>query len=561
MLYLNNHLETSKNLSKISSFNSTSKKRKHSVSFKKITPIVILLSLSGCNSHIKHLPEISDMNIPEEWQTPTEPKTVENVETEAVIEKVVNEPVPVKEVKKVENGWLKSFNDTELNQYVNIALKNNPDLLSSAADLKSAIDQVNITGSSLWPSVSYNFNRSKTTIDGNAVTTFDDGNDLNTDTNTDFDNTTETFDTSSSLSTEVRTVQTTLDISWEADIWGKLTQRKKAAAYSAKAQGELFKYAELSLVANVSRAWYNLVTNKLQLDLAHQRLDSFKNTTSIIEQNYKSGISSALDVYLSRSDVQGQVASLSQARFDYVETLRAFKTLLGQYPDNNLEFNAKLPQLENSVPTGLPAQLLTRRPDIKASQLSYKSQIANAKAAQRDLYPVINFRGSIGDSRDTFNELFDGENLIRTFISDLTAPIFASGALRSARDQAVYEAESAYADLLTTTLTAFEEVENSLSRETSLREQKTAIQSTVSLSENALELALDRYKLGLENYNTVLESQRRVFDSKENEINIRNALLQNRIGIHLALGGDFSDEDGRDPLESLPEVKKNSSKK
>ena len=312
----------------------------------------------------------------------------------------------------------------------------------------------------------------------------------------------------------------------------------------------------MSLVANVSRAWYNLITNKLQLDLAHQRLDSFKGTASLIEENYQNGISSALDVYLSRSDVKQQIASLSDARYDYIETLRAFKTLLGEYPDTNLEFTAKLPELNGQVPTGLPAQLLTRRPDVKASQLSYKAEIATAKAAQRDLYPSINFTGSIGDSRDTFNELFDGDNLIRTFVSDLTAPIFASGSLRSLRDQALFSAESAYASLLTTTLTAFEEVENSLSREISLREQKTAIQESVGLAENGLELALDSYQLGTANYNTVLESQRRVFDSKENEINIRNALLQNRVSIHLALGGDFSDDQNRDPIANLPSVRK-----
>jgi len=138
----------------------------------------------------------------------------------------------------------------------------------------------------------------------------------------------------------------------------------------------------------------------------------------------------------------------------------------------------------------------------------------------------------------------------------LTAPIFAFGALRLSRDQAVLNAESAYADLMTTTLTAFEEVENSLSLETSLREQKSALREAVTLAENGLELALDRYKLGIENYTTILESQRRVFDSKQNEINIRNALLQNRIAIHLALGGDFSDEEDRNPIESLPTIEK-----
>ena len=76
------------------------------------------------------------------------------------------------------------------------------------------------------------------------------------------------------------------------------------------------------------------------------------------------------------------------------------------------------------------------------------------------------------------------------------------------------------------------------------------------MAENGLELALDRYKLGIENYNTVLESQRRVFDSKQNEINIRNALLQNRIGLHLALGGDFSDDVDDTQLQSLPTIQK-----
>ena len=570
MLHVNNDLKSPTIFSRICFLNIFRKRNyplSFKMSFKKTTSLAIILSLTGCNSHIKHLPEISDISVPEKWQTPVEQRPVKETSPEVALksEVKVKEVIAPKEIKSVENGWLKNFDDIELNKHVSLALKNNPDLLSSAAQLKSAIKQVKITGSSLWPSLSFNFNRSKTTLEGNAVTSFDDGNDLNSDLNSDLDNTlNNTVDPvgdTVGVSTDIRTVRTTLDISWEADVWGRLTQRKKAAAYSAKAQSELFKFAELSLVANVSRAWYNLVTNKLQLDLAYQRLDSFKNTASLIEENYKNGISSALDVYLSRSDVQQQIASLSDARFGYVETLRAFKTLLGQYPDNNLEFNAKLPQLNESVPTGLPAQLLTRRPDIKASQLTYQAQIANAKAAQRDLYPVINFRGSIGDSRDTFNELFDGENLIRTFISDLTAPIFASGSLKSVRDQAVFNAESAYADLLTTTLTAFEEVENSLSRETSLREQKAAIQDAVSLAENALELALDRYKLGIENYNTVLESQRRVFDSKENEINVRNALLQNRIGIHLALGGDFIDEEGRNPAESLPTVAKDNSKK
>jgi len=512
---------------------------KHVLNIRQATLLSALLTLSACNTNIKDLPKITDIETPKTWQAETlEEKEVDNV--------VTQEPVPP--VKEVENGWLKDFQDPDLNKYIEKALQNNPNLLDSAAQLKRAIKQVTITGSNLWPSVSANFNRSRTIIEGQG-TNVDEPSELTSDNNV-------SSSVNSGANSEIRTIQATLDIAWEVDIWGKLTQRKKASAYSAKAQAELFKFAELSLVANVSRAWYNLVTNKLQLDLAHKRLDSFKSTASLIEENYKGGISSALDVYLSRSDVQQQIASLSDARFDYIQTLRAFKTLLGEYPSTDLEFTASLPELKASPSTGLPAQLLTRRPDIKASQLSYQAEIATAKATQRDLYPSINFIGSIGDSRDTFNELFEGDNLVRRFVSDLTAPIFAAGALRSLRDQALYSAESAYANLLTTTLTAFEEVENALSQEKLLKEQKTAIQEAVTLAENGLELALDRYKLGIENYNTVLESQRRVFDSKQNEINIRNALLQNRIGLHLALGGDFSDDVDDTKPQLLPTIQK-----
>jgi len=525
-------------------------KKHYSFTFTKFTLLSSLLALGACNTGIKDLPTIEDIETPITWSADTQPQLQ--------VKKTDQKNDSVKPTKEVENGWLKKFKDPDLEQYAQKALQKNPDLLGSAARLKSAIKQVNITGSNLWPSVSANLNQNRTTVKGQTLSGTNPINDTDgidddlSGVNLDGIDAADIEEQTSSVTTQIRTVRATLNISWEADVWGKLSQRKKASAYTAKAQAELFKYAELSLVANVSRAWYNLTANKLQLDLAHQRLDSFKNTASLIEENYKGGISSALDVYLSRSDVQQQIASLSDARFNYIQTLRAFKTLIGEYPDTNLEFTAKLPELTESPSIGLPAQLLTRRPDIKASQLSYQAEIASAKAAQRDLYPSINFTGSIGDSRDSFNQLFDGENLIRQFISDLTLPIFASGSLRSLRDQALHSAESAYANLLSTTLTAFEEVENSLSQEALLREQKNAIKEAVQLAENGLELALDRYKLGIENYNTVLESQRRVFDSKQNEINIRNALLQNRIGLHLALGGDFSDDVDR----ILPTVSK-----
>lgn len=498
----------------------------------------LILFTSGCATQIKDLPSEVEVAVPETWQVQIKQRN----EVQAA-------PVAEPEVVAVQGGWLNTFNDQYLNKYVQEAINNNPDLLSSAAQLKSAIEQVTITGARLWPSVRASLSGNETEVTGsaggvNVINGVDvSGGDP---------------DAVGSVTVERRTVSASLDISWEADIWGKLTQRKKSAAYGALAQSELFKAAELSLVANVSRAWYNLVTNKLQLDLANQRLDSFERTANLIDENYKRGLRSALDVYLSRTDVQLQISSQANAQFDFQQSLRTFKTLLGQYPNTDLEFEAMLPELSEPVPSGLPAQLLTRRPDIKASQLQYKSSIANAKAANRDRYPTISFNGSIGDSRDKFDSLFENDNMVMTLIAGIAQPVFQAGALKSLEQQAVYQAESSYAALVKTTLDAFQDVEDSLSRENALQDQHRAIKEAVKFAQGGLDLALDRYQSGIENYTTVLESQRRLFDSMRNEINIRNALVQNRVGIHLALGGDFSSIEARDPTENLPSIKKSS---
>ncbi|MBX2848568.1 MAG: TolC family protein [Acidiferrobacterales bacterium] len=485
--------------------------------------------ISGCASQIKELPSEPNIEIPEKWEVIISERSSDVNQDDDGTEETSDEIVPQAEIapsiahEMVHDGWLNSFADDELEKYVQLALENNPDLLVSAATLKTAIESVTITGANLWPSVSANLR--------------------NTNTDTDEDG----------VSTDVRTISGTLSVSWEADIWGKLTQRRRAAVYDALAQSELYKTAELSLVANVSRAWYNLVTNKLQLDLAYQRLDSFRNTADLIEENYKRGLRSALDVYSSRTDVQTQISSLADTKIGYIESLRTFKSLLGQYPDTDLEFTATLPDLNTPIPAGLPAQLLTRRPDIKASQLQYQAEIANAKAANRDRYPSITFNGSISDSRDSFNKLFEDNNMVMSLVTGLTQPVFQAGQLQSREQQALFQAEAAYASLVQTTLNAYEEVENALSRETLLTEQRDAIQEAVGFAENGFDLALDRYQSGIENYTTVLESQRRLFDSKRSEINIRNAILQNRIGTHLALGGDFTDIE-RIPEENLPTI-------
>ena len=522
-----------------------------------LVSLIWLSLLAGCASQVKNLPEEAQIDIPEAWEV----VVAERSDQELIADELSTEPSADQEVSddktstisgSIDNAWLNAFNDSDLQKYVQIALDNNPDLLASAASLKVANEGVTITGASLLPNVAANLRDSNIRRDEGSLNVNDniDDNDF-LDGGDDFEILGDIEEGPADISTDIRTITGTLNVSWEADIWGRLTQRKKSAVFSSLAQTELFKASELSLVANVTRSWYNLMANKLQLELAIQRLDSFKSTADLIDENYKRGLRSALDVFSSRTDVQTQIASLADTRFNYNQSLRNFKTLLGRYPDTDLEFEAMLPELQDPIPIGLPAELLTRRPDVKASQLQYQAQIASAKAAHRDRYPSISFTGSLSDSRDSFSDLFADGNMTLSLITSITQPIFSAGSLKAREAQALYQAESAYASLVRTTLNAFEEVENTLSREAVLIEQRDALREAVGYAENGFELALSSYQLGIENYTTVLDSQRRLFDSKRNEIDIRNAILQNRINAHLALGGDFT-ATPRDYEEDLP---------
>ena len=324
----------------------------------KLAVLALAITLVGCQSQIKRLPDSAQVDVPNNWEVEileNSQDSEDSTQSDNGINVVTTDPVS--------NGWLSVFNDNELIIHTQRALHNNPDLIGSASQLKSTIEQAAIAGAQLWPQAQLNYSDNDTEVTGPAggVSTV---NGVAVDSGQ--------ADGEGSITTQVSTISATLDISWEADIWGKLTQRKKSSALSAKSQAETFKAAEFSLVANVSRSWYNMITNRLQAELAQQRLDSFDRTATLIDENYKRGLRSALDVYLSRTDVQVQISNLEDAKFNYLQSQRTFKTLLGDYPNSNLEVKADLPVITKAVPAGLPADLLTRRPDIKAANSRMK---------------------------------------------------------------------------------------------------------------------------------------------------------------------------------------------
>lgn len=411
------------------------------------------------------------------------------------------------------SGWLLTLNDDRLEQFVQTALNNNPDLRASAASLQASIQNAKATGANLWPQLGASLNRNRVQTENPTDTSAP-----------------PTYSTSYTGS---------YNISWEIDIWGKLNASRKAAILDAEAQQANYAAAELALVANVARAWFNLNTLQMRLDIANKRLESQKSTLLVIEDNYKSGLNSALEVYLNRTDLALQKSSIVELEDSLEQATRAFKQLLGEYPSSRMTFESKLPTLVGNVPTGLPSELLQRRPDVLASLRQWQASELNAKAASRARLPSFSLTGSYGASSNELRFL-DQKQLLWNLVNNLTLPLFQGGRLTAQAKQAKFLQDANFENYVSTLLNSFTEVENSLSTEQALLKRFKAIKDAAYYSESGYELALEQYQSGLINYTTLLESQRRWFDAQSNLIDLKNNLLQNRIALYLALGGDFA---------------------
>lgn len=401
--------------------------------------------------------------------------------------------------------WYKDFNDVILNDYITAALRNNRNLRAEATRLAAVIESVNSTKSQRRPTVDGVLTQNYALPNGGSG---------------DF------------------TYNTSVNLSWELDVWSSLSDQNKSAALSAEASAANYRAAQLSLVANIASRWYDINADQLLLNISEKRLENQKNSLSIIEEQFKSGQGAAMDIFLNRSEVAEQGATIVSARNALEQSIRSFKRLLGVYPDIQLDFNAVLPELDASVPAGLPSDLLKRRPDVLASLKQWQVSILDAGIADKARYPSFALTASYGASSDELLQI-NASDLVFNLVNNLTLPLFRGGRLKSQLQQAELEAEANYHNYIDVLLTSFEEVESALGAENYLKEQLAFSEQALSFAQSAYELAFEQYQSGLIRYSNLLDFERTWFNAQSNVVALKNARLQNRINLHLALGGHF----------------------
>lgn len=212
--------------------------------------------------------------------------------------------------------------------------------------------------------------------------------------------------------------------------------------------------------------------------------------------------------------------------------------LLGRYPAGRLTAPSALPEPPSGLPAGIPSELLERRPDLVAAFDRLLAADSRVQSVRKLLLPRIVLTAAGGTRSTALTDLVDPRALAWNVVIGLAQPLFTGGRIRGEIQLNEARAEEALNLYKSTALNAFREVEQVLAADEWLREQEKALRQAVEQTEASRKLAIYAYQLGMIEILTLLDSYRSTLNAQSAHIAVKRQLLNNRVNLYLALGGD-----------------------
>lgn len=328
--------------------------------------------------------------------------------------------------------------------------------------------------------------------------------------------------------------------SFEFDLWGRVAAGIESQQKEEQATREDLNAAAISLAAEVTDRWLQLITQMQQQQLLTDQIATAQSYLDLIDLRFRKAQATALDLLQQKESIAALQTRLPALQAEERLLRNELAVLLGNNPQQPLNLNSfELPQLQPLPQLGIPAELLEQRPDIRAAGLRLQAADWDLSVAKADRLPALKLTAIATTSGD-FGELFD--NWLLNLANNLTAPLL-DGGKRSAeveRQQAIISEQlAAYQQ---TVLTAIREVEDALIGEQKLQEELSALQHQLGLADQALFTAKNRYLKGLSSYLPVLTELQNVEQLQQDLLNQQLELLTNRVVLHQALGGNWTEQ-------------------
>jgi multidrug efflux system outer membrane protein len=415
--------------------------------------------------------------------------------------------------------WWQVFHDPQLQDLIRTALKQNYDLQLAVERVNAARAQVGITRSNEFPQVSLD-------------PTFSGGkNDQNIKSNI---------------------FSLAADVVFQVDLFGRYRRATEAARAQLLGTKDAQQTVILTLVSDVASDYFLLRDLDLQLQIAKETVRTQEDSVKLTEARRQHGVATSLDVLQARQVLDTANAQIPDLERQIGQTEDAINILLGKYPDNvprGQPFGNETPNgwnwsetLPPQLPTGLPSELLERRPDIREAEQNLVAANANIGVAKAMFFPQISLLGSGGAAFG--QSQFAGSNIpaplgVGTYGATLSQPIFTGGYLRNNLRHAKSEERQALIGYQQTIQQAFGDVSDALigyDKYHSVRERQ---EQSVKDLQDSVNVSLSRYRGGTSNYLEVLDSQRSLFSAELTLAAARNNEYQSLVQLYKALGGGW----------------------
>jgi NodT family efflux transporter outer membrane factor (OMF) lipoprotein len=461
------------------------------ISMSKYLSLGLVFALSACSigEPIKRA-ELLDKSLPGQ-QLPAQYKAGNQVMNQAANQQAAFQSI----------AWVESFNDPELTELAKLAIQSAPDFRIYAARLDQAEAMMKAVGGSFYPNVGVQAKTgSKMGLDGTGTSGYYVG------------------------------------ANWEIDLWGRVRASYANAEQNARAIAADQESAKLSFMANLAKTLWSARVLHIQAQVAQESAQHQEKILDHVKQREKIGAASKQDIL----SAEINLAQAKELAFNLKNTsqqnLKTLDVLVGRYPVGTPLKSVSLPKNPSAINTGVPSDLLERRPDIQAAAARVDAARFNVKEAEATRLPKISLTAGFGRiSSEVFVLKTDSSNPSAGV--GVTLPIFTGGALAARVESRQAELDQAFANYAKVGLNAFREVESALSGEQSWRARYAELNQIYQLQQNIQKSTDAEFVIGRIDQRQVLQQKIRTNTAQSNEQQGQLEVLMQRINLYLSLGG------------------------
>ncbi|MCP5537001.1 MAG: efflux transporter outer membrane subunit [Akkermansiaceae bacterium] len=415
----------------------------------------------------------------------------------------------------VSSSWWQSFRDPELNRLQGQLLAQNLDLAAAHARRKQALAQLGITASAVYPQLNAtgSATRHKSSQAGLS---------------------------GSQLSEYYSLYDVGGYLSYEMDLWGRVRRLVEAGKADAEAAGFAVADARVSLQTQLARQYFALRFLDEEISILAQAVETRKVSVKITNERHQAGLTSELDTARAKSELANARADLLALKGPRATLENSIAVLLGQQPSafriRSRSSRAYLP----TVPAGVPAALLYRRPDVAVAERKVAAATARIGLAEAERYPKFSLTGSAGSNAVSSKNFLGWSSQFFSIGPSVSVPLFQGKRIKSGILLSQAQREEALANYQKTVLSAIADVESAVASLQALKGEASARHSAVEASARTLELSSVRYKEGATNYLDVADAQRSKLSAQRAAVRTRGQQFGATIQLIQALGGGFS---------------------